>query len=238
MGWSTNQLADLAGTTLRTVRHYHDVGLLKEPDRRANGYKSYGVPHLVRVLRIRRLVDLGLSLPQIGTLEEDTEHPGEALHELDAELAAAIERMQRTRAELSVILHQKTPVELPPELAAAFDGVRVSEADRSLNVVLAHLLAPEVLSRYAESVRDHAEDPVLLEFDELPPDADEPTRRDLAARLHALPVAKELRETFPAPAGVCADAPRGEKFTQRALVEVITELYSNAQLDVLRRMTV
>ena len=33
MAWSTRQLAELAGTSLRAVRHYHDVGLLPEPER-------------------------------------------------------------------------------------------------------------------------------------------------------------------------------------------------------------
>ncbi len=71
VGWSTNQLADLAGTTLRTIRHYHEVGLLAEPERQANGYKSYGVPHLVRVLRIKRLTGLGLSLTEIADLGDE-----------------------------------------------------------------------------------------------------------------------------------------------------------------------
>jgi hypothetical protein len=31
MAWSTRELAELAGTTLRAVRHYHEVGLLAEP---------------------------------------------------------------------------------------------------------------------------------------------------------------------------------------------------------------
>uniref|UniRef100_UPI0037167E9A MerR family transcriptional regulator n=2 Tax=Bacillati TaxID=1783272 RepID=UPI0037167E9A len=53
MAWSTRELAELAGTSLRAVRHYHEVGLLEEPERRANGYKQYGVAHLVRALRIR-----------------------------------------------------------------------------------------------------------------------------------------------------------------------------------------
>ncbi|MEQ3553652.1 WhiB family transcriptional regulator [Pseudonocardia nematodicida] len=39
VAWSTRQLAELAGTTVRAVRHYHEVGLLDEPARRANGYK-------------------------------------------------------------------------------------------------------------------------------------------------------------------------------------------------------
>src|SRR6185312_16235456 len=33
VAWSTSELAHLAGTTARTVRHYHDVGLLEEPRR-------------------------------------------------------------------------------------------------------------------------------------------------------------------------------------------------------------
>ena len=49
MAWSTRQIADLAGTSVRAVRHYHEVGLLAEPERRSNGYKQYGVAHLVRV---------------------------------------------------------------------------------------------------------------------------------------------------------------------------------------------
>ncbi|MFJ8542364.1 MerR family transcriptional regulator [Streptomyces sp. NPDC093586] len=39
----------------RTIRHYHERGLLAEPERRADGYKSYGVRNLVRLLRIKRL---------------------------------------------------------------------------------------------------------------------------------------------------------------------------------------
>ncbi len=38
MAWNTRQLAELAGTTLRTVRHYHGIGLLAEPERGADGH--------------------------------------------------------------------------------------------------------------------------------------------------------------------------------------------------------
>jgi DNA-binding transcriptional MerR regulator len=78
MAWSTRELAELAGTTLKTVRHYHRIGLLDEPERAANGYKRYRVPHLIRLLRIRRLVDLGVPLSAIPVLEESeqgAEHP-------------------------------------------------------------------------------------------------------------------------------------------------------------------
>ena len=48
-----------------------EVRLLEEPERRANGYKQYGVSHLVRLLRIKRLVDLGFSLSQIAAMGDD-----------------------------------------------------------------------------------------------------------------------------------------------------------------------
>ena len=50
MGWSTRELAELAGTTIKAVRHYHEHGLLEEPRRAVNGYKQYGAGHLVRLL--------------------------------------------------------------------------------------------------------------------------------------------------------------------------------------------
>ena len=65
MAWSTREIAELAGTTVNTVRHYHQVGLLEQPDRMSNGYKQYQVRHLVRLLKIRRLRDLDVPLDQI-----------------------------------------------------------------------------------------------------------------------------------------------------------------------------
>jgi DNA-binding transcriptional MerR regulator len=33
MAWSTRELAELASTTVNTIRHYHRLGLLAEPER-------------------------------------------------------------------------------------------------------------------------------------------------------------------------------------------------------------
>jgi DNA-binding transcriptional MerR regulator len=236
VGWSTSQLADLAGTTLRTIRHYHDVGLLAEPERRTNGYKSYGVPHLVRVLRIKRLTDLGLSLTQIAGLGDEDEHPGEALRELDAELATTIERLQRIRAELALILRQETPTDLPPDIAATIAEANLSPQDRSATVVIAQLLSPEALTTYTEVLKGHSKDIAIVEFDNLPADADEETRQRLADRMRALPYVQEMRAAFPDAVGMYGDSPRGEKFAMQTMVKVMVELYNKAQIDVLIRM--
>lgn len=74
MPWSTRQLAELADTTVNTLRHYHRLGLLDEPERRYNGYKQYEVRHLVSLLRIRRLAELGVPLSQIASAPAATAH--------------------------------------------------------------------------------------------------------------------------------------------------------------------
>ena len=61
------QIADLAGTTPRAVRHYHRLGLLSVPPT-VRGGREYGVEHLARLLRIRWLADGGLSLRQVAEI--------------------------------------------------------------------------------------------------------------------------------------------------------------------------
>ncbi|GAA4011890.1 MerR family transcriptional regulator [Allokutzneria multivorans] len=236
MGWSTSQLAELAGTTLRAVRHYHEVGLLAEPERRSNGYKSYGVAHLVRVLKIKRLTGLGLSLAQIAELGEDDEHPREVLDELDAELAANIERLQRVREDLAVVRSHAVPIELPPHMGRAVVDAAVSAADRSLAAVLNQVLGQEVLETYSRALTEAGPDPVQQEFDRLPADADEATRQDLAERMRDSPQVVKMRETFPEVEDLCADSPRGKDFAMRTIGLAVVDIYSPAQIDVLLRM--
>ncbi len=233
MAWSTREIAELTGTTLRAVRHYHQVGLLAEPERLSNGYKQYGVAHLVRVLRIKRLTDLGFSLTQIAEMGEHDDHPADALRTLDAELAATIERLQRARVELAVLLRQAAPTDLPAELAPAAAGAGLSNADRSLVVVLTRVLGPRRLQAYADLLRDLPEDPVGPEFDDLPADADVATRQDLAERL--APYIGAIREQHPDVIAPHTDAPRGPRYVERTVGTAMRELYNPAQLDVLRR---
>ena len=64
--WSIQQIAKIAGTTSRTLRHYGDIGLLPPSSIGHNGYRYYDRDALVRLQRILLLRDLGLGLPQIG----------------------------------------------------------------------------------------------------------------------------------------------------------------------------
>ena len=68
--WSIQQIAKLAGTTSRTLRHYGDIGLLSPSSIGRNGYRYYDQAALVRLQRILLLRDLGLGLPQIADVLE------------------------------------------------------------------------------------------------------------------------------------------------------------------------
>ena len=66
------EVAELTGTTPRTIRYYEEIGLLPGADDRAQGkHRSYGEAEVERVREIIRLRDLlGLSLEELATLLE------------------------------------------------------------------------------------------------------------------------------------------------------------------------
>lgn len=230
MGWSTRELAELAGATVKAVRHYHDIGVLDQPARASNGYKQYGVAHLVRVLQIKRLTDLGFSLAQVAAMGDEINHPEHSLRALDAELEATIERLQRARMELGSILRHSARPDLPPDIALANRNGELTEADRAFATYLSRVLSPPALDAYNEILRTPAT-PTGTEFDELPTDADESTRADLAARM--IPEVAALTDKHP---GVIAGLTAGGQRTMQDVMDVMSELYNPAQLDVLRRV--
>ncbi|MET0783990.1 MAG: MerR family transcriptional regulator [Leifsonia flava] len=79
MDWSIQEIARLAGTTSRTLRHYGEVGLLEATRTGSNGYRYYDEQALVRLQRILLLRDLGLGLPAIGEVLENERDSGRAL---------------------------------------------------------------------------------------------------------------------------------------------------------------
>ncbi|WP_216589001.1 MerR family transcriptional regulator [Streptomyces brasiliscabiei] len=122
------ELAAAVGVTPRAVRHYHHLGLLPEPERRANGYRDYTLRHAVVLARIRRLTELGLGLAEVrDVLADDAGRElVEVLGELDEDLARQEEEIRERRGRLRVLMADaragRLPVEGPvsPELTALF----------------------------------------------------------------------------------------------------------------------
>jgi DNA-binding transcriptional MerR regulator len=100
------ELAALAGVTTRTVRHYHHLGLLPEPERTPGGYRDYRLRDAVRLARVRRLAGLGLSLDEIRDVLADDQgrELREVLTDLDADLARQQDAIAARRARLAALL--------------------------------------------------------------------------------------------------------------------------------------
>ena len=92
--WSITRLAEEFGVTLRTIRHYEDVGLIN-PERRGTT-RVFHARDRIRLQLILRGKRLGFSLPEIRTIVNMyDEQPGEA-----GQLQYLLDQIDVRRAEL------------------------------------------------------------------------------------------------------------------------------------------
>ncbi len=191
----SNDIAKLAGVTVRTLRHYHQIGLLPEPPREANGYRSYGMRHLVRLLRIGQLTALGLSLSELpALLDGQAERDSDSLAALHEALTRQIEALEHQRRLVAAFRDGEGPLDIPPELAASLMTLEAGrsepaiEAGREQSVLLSHMVddaGREELARLYDRLADPEHTAIALElgkrFDALGPESDERDIADLAA---------------------------------------------------------
>lgn len=119
--WSIQEIARLAGTTSRTLRHYDDIGLLPPSRIAHNGYRHYDEAALVRLQRILLLRELGLGLPQIAELLD--RERGEA-SALETHLALLREEQTRLARQIASVESTITALRGGENLMAEnmFDG--------------------------------------------------------------------------------------------------------------------
>jgi DNA-binding transcriptional MerR regulator len=115
------EAAELLGITPKTLRHYEKLGLVT-PGRSENGYRVYSPEQIMRLLRVRRLQSLGLSLRQIKMIlkERNNEQLFESILEsLLDDVVAQIENLEKRRDQLEDLLINGVssiliqPIELP-----------------------------------------------------------------------------------------------------------------------------
>ncbi|UQN09445.1 HEAT repeat domain-containing protein [Deinococcus sp. QL22] len=71
MNFKIGELAQRTGLTIRTLRHYDALGLLKPTERTPSAYRLYSPTDLTRLLHIQSLKTLGLTLPEIARALDD-----------------------------------------------------------------------------------------------------------------------------------------------------------------------
>ena len=62
------EAAETTGVTPKMIRHYEQIGLIREAGRTGSGYRVYGPKDLSTLSFIRRARDLGFSIVQIRDL--------------------------------------------------------------------------------------------------------------------------------------------------------------------------
>ena len=119
-----SQLAAYAGVTVRAVRHYHQVGLLPEPERDHSGYRTYGAADVVRLIRIRTLAEAGVPLARVQELLDasPTEFT-DAVDQIDAELRAKVRELQEHRRRIAQLAAGDT-LAVPAEVVSYLDRLR------------------------------------------------------------------------------------------------------------------
>jgi len=105
------QLAEWTGVSTKAIRYYEQIGVLPEPERAANGYRSYSPTAADRIAFIRDAQTAGLSLLEIQLIldlrDSGETTCGHVIGSLEVHLAEVdrqMEDLKRTRARISEIL--------------------------------------------------------------------------------------------------------------------------------------
>jgi DNA-binding transcriptional MerR regulator len=102
--WRIGELADATGVTVRTLRHYHRLGLLVPSSRTSGGHRCYTGTDVRRLHMILALRRYGLSLHDIGETLAATADPREILRRQLAETEERIRQARLTRIRLLGLL--------------------------------------------------------------------------------------------------------------------------------------
>lgn len=159
------QLADYAGVTIKAIRHYHERGLLAEPDRDPSGYRRYDAQDALTLVKIRTLADAGVPLARVrDLLDADPDTLAAAIAEIDHDIQDRITRLRRARARLAQ-LRGGDRLFVNPEVADYLDELRelgISERQVCLERdgwILMHTASPEDVSRWLAEKRTLLTDP-------------------------------------------------------------------------------
>ncbi|MFD3513075.1 MerR family transcriptional regulator [Streptomyces sp. NPDC058657] len=210
------QLAGYVGVSVKTVRVYHDKGLLAEPERDASGYRRYGAEGVIELIKIRTLAEAGVPLARVRDLRAaDDEEFQHALHALDDDLTARIHALTRARArERLRRLAAGRLAPLPDEVTAHLEDLagwgftaRWATLQRDLWILVFAThpdSAPALFRDQVQSLADPALRLLFLDYDRAHDLAPDDPRIDALARRIA--EATRARYASAAPPQLAADS--------------------------------
>lgn len=187
------QAAAFAGVTVKTVRHYHQHGLLDEPRRDSSGYRRYGSADLLRLVQIRTLAAAGVPLAEVGPLlAAGPEQFAATLTDVEQRLDERIADLIARRDTLHKLASNRIPLPdhalaiLERLTALGFDPDYVAGQQEAL--VLAKALAPKFFDIFVTHFHHRLDNPEYVEltkraWDAQSWDPDDPRIDELASAL-------------------------------------------------------
>lgn len=100
------ELAERTGLSLRSIRHYDEVGLLPPSSRSDGGFRVYTEPDYERLLLIMQMKPLGFSLEEIAALLPILENEDSVTADARAEVELYLDRAVHKRAKLARYVEQ------------------------------------------------------------------------------------------------------------------------------------
>ncbi|MDT9693197.1 MerR family transcriptional regulator [Streptomyces sp. P9(2023)] len=193
-GVTIGQAAAFAGVTVKTVRHYHQHGLVGEPRRDSSGYRRYGSADLLRLVQVRTLAAAGVPLAEVGPLlDADAERFAVALADVEQRLTDRIADLAARRDTLRQLADGDRLLLPAPALAVldrltelGFDPEYVAAQREAL--VLARAMAPAVYDSFLTQLAHRLDDPEYVRLTKLCLEAegwrpDDPRIEELASAL-------------------------------------------------------
>jgi DNA-binding transcriptional MerR regulator len=95
--------AAFVGTTPRAIRHYHQIGVLPEPERGSDDRRRYGYDEMIRLLWVRRMADAGVALDDIRDAFADSDDNADS----DSDVARILERLEGSLVARQAELEQQ-----------------------------------------------------------------------------------------------------------------------------------
>ncbi|GAA4795216.1 MerR family transcriptional regulator [Corynebacterium canis] len=114
-----SEMAKIAGVSVRTIRHYHSVGLLPVPERQGP-WRDYSIQDLERLLYIRALAEAGVPLQEIDPSTDYHRTCTAAISRIDSQIAKLQKQRQRLQA-LCENTDASGETILPPNIDSLFD---------------------------------------------------------------------------------------------------------------------
>ncbi|WP_245870818.1 MerR family transcriptional regulator [Asanoa hainanensis] len=164
------RLAEYVGVTVRAVRHYHQTGLLPEPERDSSGYRRYDAQAIVDLIRIKTMAEAGTPLPRIQELmTADPAHFAEAVAEIDAALERQIDELRQRRTRLADLVGGDR-LFLPAEIADYLQQLReLGVSERGVRMerdgwIMLTANYPDTALEWIALKREQLADPAFREF--------------------------------------------------------------------------